>query len=52
MVPTHLTDSIHLFGALDKTTSTGITNSETTGIAYESCCWAFRVAHFKTNNGG
>ena len=47
-----LTDSIHLFGALDKTTSTGITNSETTGIAYESCCWALRVAHFKTNNGG
>ena len=47
-----LTDSIHLFGALDKTTSTGITNSETTGLAYESCCWAFRVAHFKTNNGG
>jgi len=47
-----LTNSIHLFGALDKTTSTGITNSETTGIAYESCCWAFRVAHFKTNNGG
>jgi len=47
-----LTDSIHLFGAIDKTTSTGITNSETTGIAYESCCWAFRVAHFKTNTGG
>jgi len=47
-----LTDSIHFFGGLDKTTSTGVTNSETTGIAYESCCWAFRVAHFKTNNGG
>ena len=46
-----LTDSIHLFGGLDKTTSTGITNSETTGIAYESCCWAFRVAHFKEDNG-
>jgi LPS-assembly protein len=45
-----ITDTIHLFGALDKTTSTGITNSETTGIAYESCCWAFRLAHFKTNN--
>ena len=42
-----LTDSIHFFGGLDKTTSTGITNSETTGIAYESCCWALRVAHFK-----
>jgi len=47
-----ITDSIHLFGALDKTTSTGITNSETTGIAYESCCWAFRVAHFKTKGVG
>ena len=45
-----LTDSIHLFGGLDKTTSTGITNNETTGIAYESCCWAFRLAHFKEGN--
>jgi LPS-assembly protein len=45
-----ITDSIHVFGGLDKTTSTGITNSETTGIAYESCCWAFRVAHFKEDN--
>jgi len=45
-----LTDSIHIFGGLDKTTSTGVTNSETTGIAYESCCWAFRVAHFKEDN--
>jgi len=45
-----LSDSIHLFGGLDKTSSTGITNSETTGIAYESCCWAFRFAHFKTDN--
>ena len=46
-----LTDSIHFFGGLDKTTSTGVTNSETTGIAYESCCWAFRLGHFKTDNG-
>ena len=45
-----VTDSIHLFGGLDKTTSTGVTNSETTGLAYESCCWAFRVAHFKEDN--
>ena len=42
-----LTDAIHLFGGIDKTTSTGITNTETTGIVYESCCWAFRIAHFK-----
>jgi len=45
-----LTDSIHVFGGIDKTTSTGVTNSETTGIAYESCCWSFRLAHFKENN--
>jgi LPS-assembly protein len=42
-----ITDSVHVFGGLDKTTSTGITNAETTGIAYESCCWALRLAHFK-----
>jgi len=46
-----LTDSIHLFGGVEKTISTGITNAETTGIAYESCCWAFRLAHFKDDNG-
>ena len=45
-----LSDSIHLFGGLDKITSTGVTNSETAGIAYESCCWAFRIAHFKEDN--
>ena len=45
-----ITDSVHIFGGLDKTTSTGITNTETTGIAYESCCWAFRLAHFKEDN--
>ena len=45
-----LTDSIHIFGGLNKTTSTGVTNSETTGFAYESCCWAFRLAHFKEDN--
>jgi len=42
-----ITDSVHVFGGLDKTTSTGVTNSETSGIAYESCCWSIRVAHFK-----
>ena len=42
--------SIHFFGGLDRITSTGVTNAETTGIAYESCCWAFRLAHFKEDN--
>jgi LPS-assembly protein len=46
-----LTGSIHLFGGLEKTTSTGIINAETSGIAYEACCWAFRLAHFKDDNG-
>ena len=45
-----ITDSVHIFGGVDKTTSTGVTNAETTGIAYESCCWAFRLAHFKEDN--
>ena len=39
-----------MFGGLDKTTSTDVVNAETSGIAYESCCWAFRIAHFKEDN--
>ena len=45
-----ITKSIHVFGGIDKITTSGITNTETTGIAYESCCWAFRLAHFKEDN--
>ena len=45
-----ISDSIHVFGGIDKVTSTGVTNAETSGIAYESCCWAFRIAHFKEDN--
>ena len=46
-----LNDSIHLFGGLDKVFSTGVKNKETAGIAYESCCWATRLVHFKEYNG-
>ena len=46
-----ISDSVHLFGGLDRTTSTGVTNKETTGIAYESCCWATRLVHFKEASG-
>ena len=45
-----ISDAIHVFGGIDKVTSTGITNAETSGIAYESCCWAFRIVHFKEDN--
>jgi len=40
-------DSIHLFGAIDRNTSTGKTNTGTAGVAYDSCCWAMRGAYFK-----
>ncbi|MCS5592684.1 MAG: LPS assembly protein LptD [Gammaproteobacteria bacterium] len=40
-------ESIHLFGGLKKSLTTGVTEKETSGFAYESCCWAVRVAHFK-----
>jgi LPS-assembly protein len=48
-----LSDSIHFFGGKDKTTSkitSEESESETTGLTYESCCWALRVAHFKEDN--
>ena len=45
-----LTDSLHIFYGIDKVTSSGVKNNETTGIGYENCCWAFRVAHFKDDN--
>ena len=42
-----LTDAIHVFAGLDKTLSSGVTNKETVGIAYESCCWGARLVNFK-----
>ena len=45
-----LSKKVHFFGGLDKTTSTSVSKTETTGLAYESCCWAFRIAHFKDGN--
>jgi len=46
-----LNDSIHVFGGLDKkitkATAVGVINTYTTGVAYESCCWSFRIAHFQ-----
>ena len=45
-----LTDSIHIFGGVVNSTSSSVTDTETTGLAFESCCWAFRLAHFKEDN--
>lgn len=48
-----LTKKIHIFAGINRSISNSITNKETTGIAYESCCWALRLAHFKEYvNGG
>ena len=46
-----LSSSIHMFAGLNreitKLSLRGITKTYTTGLAYESCCWAFRIAHFQ-----
>jgi LPS-assembly protein len=44
--------SIHVFGGLKRSLTTGVTEKETSGFAYESCCWAVRVAHFKEKVSG
>lgn len=44
-------NKIHIFGGIDKSLTSGKMDKETTGIAYESCCWAVRLAHFKTSSG-
>ena len=44
--------SIHVFGGLKRSLTTGVTEKETSGFAYESCCWAVRIAHFKETVNG
>ena len=46
-----ISNKIHIFGGIDKSLTSGKKNKETTGIAYESCCWAVRLAHFKSSSG-
>jgi lipopolysaccharide assembly outer membrane protein LptD (OstA) len=45
-----ITNKIHIFAGIDKSLTSGVISEETTGIAYESCCWAARLAHFKTSD--
>ncbi len=47
-----INQNIHIFGGVNRSLTDSITNRETTGIAYESCCWALRLAHFKEHTGG
>jgi len=43
---------VHIFAGINRSITDSITNKETTGIAYESCCWAVRLAHFKKHISG
>ena len=51
-----LTKQMHVFAGVNRsqnqTTGSWTTSKETTGIAYESCCWALRLAHFKEHISG
>ena len=47
-----ITQQVHVFAGINRSITDSITNKETTGIAYESCCWALRLAHFKKHVSG
>ena len=47
-----ITQKVHVFAGLNRSITDSITNKETTGVAYESCCWALRLAHFKEHVSG
>jgi LPS-assembly protein len=48
-----LSQKVHLFAGVNRSLSDSITHKKTIGAAYESCCWALRVARFNeyTNAG-
>ncbi len=43
---------VHVFAGVNRSITDSITNKKTLGIAYESCCWALRLAHFKKHISG
>ena len=47
-----LSDKVHVFAGVNRSLTDAITNKQTGGIAYESCCWALRLAHFKEHISG
>ncbi len=46
-----LTDRVHVFAGVNRSLSSDLTNKQVGGVAYESCCWALRLAHFKEYSG-
>jgi LPS-assembly protein len=47
-----LGQNIHVFAGVNQSLTDSIINKETTGVAYESCCWALRMVHFKEHIDG
>ncbi len=52
MAPILLLKKFMFFGGINRSITDSITNKKTTGIAYESCCWALRVEYFKNHIDG
>jgi LPS-assembly protein len=42
-----ITQKVHAFAGINRSLSDSINNKKTIGVAYESCCWAIRVAQLK-----
>ena len=42
-----ITNQFHLFGGVSKSLTTNVISKQTSGVAYEDCCWSARIAHFK-----
>ncbi|SMM98984.1 Outer membrane protein Imp, required for envelope biogenesis / Organic solvent tolerance protein precursor [uncultured Candidatus Thioglobus sp.] len=47
-----ITQKIHLFAGVNRSLTDAITNRKTTGFAYETCCWAVRVAQIREHLTG
>ncbi len=42
-----MTQNLHIFAGINRSISHSTTNKLIAGLAYESCCWAVRLAHSK-----
>ncbi|CAC9600807.1 LPS-assembly protein LptD @ Organic solvent tolerance protein precursor [uncultured Gammaproteobacteria bacterium] len=47
-----VTKKIHAFAGVNRSLSDSINSKKTIGVAYESCCWAIRVAQLKEITSG
>jgi LPS-assembly protein len=46
-----ITPKVHIFGGIERSITNSTDTEKTTGIAYESCCWAVRFAHYNKDLG-